>query len=182
MDYKKELLEKYLSVYDSKESQAEKLLHRAPEYKNLISTYFKPVSKELEDWMKEPFESNPKYPEQLIHKTFSGKYVRSKSEAMIDMLLHMRQIPFRYEAKLELGDVVIYPDFTIRHPKTGEYYYFEHFGKMDDYSYCQKMHTKLRTYTMYGIIPGIQLLTTYETKEYPLSVEMVEKIIEYYFC
>ena len=182
LNRRKKAVESYLKIYVAKESQAEKLLQRAPEYGKLISSYFKPVLKELQEWSNLPFNSNPKYPEQLIHKSFSGKYVRSKSEAMIDMFLHMKQIPFRYEAELTLNDITIYPDFTNRHPKTGGVFYWEHFGMADEPGYCQKMIEKLRTYTSYGIIPSIQLITTYETKDHPLSAELVEKIIEYYFC
>lgn len=58
---------------------------------------------------------------------------------------------------------------------------WEHFGLMDDESYSQNTSSKLQLYTSCGIIPGIQLITTYETKEYPLSTEVIEKTIHYYF-
>jgi len=60
---------------------------------------------------------------------------RYKSEVFIDMALFTNNIPFRYECALELGHSTLYPDFTIRHPKTGEICYWEHFGLMDDPSY-----------------------------------------------
>ena len=64
--------------------------------------------------------------------------LRSKSEAIIDMILYKNGIPFRYEEKIVLGDVILYPDFVIRHPKTGDFYYWEHFGMMDDEDYINK--------------------------------------------
>lgn len=131
--------------------------------------------------MTSPYEHNTKYKEQLIHKTSSGNLVRSKSEAMIDMFLYMNRIPFRYECALQLGDTTLYPDFTIRHPQTGELYYWEHFGRMDDPFYYKNVFSKLHLYTSHGIIPSIHLITTYETKENPLSSEIIEKIIEHYF-
>ena len=79
-----------------------------------------------------PYEKNPKYPEHLIHKTVSGIYVRSKSESMIALQLYTEKIPFRYECALQLGETTLYPDFTILHPKTGEIFYWEHFGMMDE--------------------------------------------------
>ena len=88
-------------------------------------------------------------------------------------------IPFRYECALHLGNTTLFPDFTIRHPKTGEFFYWEHFGMIDNATYCQNMTSKLQLYTAHGIIPSIQLITTYETKEHPLSAEMVENIIPY---
>ena len=107
--------------------------------------------------------------------------VRSKSEVIIDMLLHTHKIPFRYEAPLHLDTITIYPDFTIRHPETGEFFYWEHFGLADQPEYRQNMLSKLDLYTSHGIIPNINLITTYETKNHPLSMEFVQKTVEYYF-
>ena len=98
------------------------------------------------------------------------------------MLLHMKKIPFRYECLLKLGDSAYYPDFTIKHPKTGKTYYWEHFGQMDKMDYLKGVFPKLQTYANYGIVQGINFIATFETKEYPLEVDIVEKIIDYYFC
>ena len=57
--------------------------------------------------------------------------MRSKSEAMIAMSLYVQKIPYRYECELKLGSITLFPDFTIRHPETGEIFYWEHFGMMD---------------------------------------------------
>lgn len=124
--------------------------------------------------------SNTDSPDALL-QTVSGNLVRSKSEALIDMALYVHKIPFRYECALNLGGITLYPDFTLRHPQTGEFYYWEHFGLMDDEVYSANTSSKLQLYTSCGIIPGIQLITTYETKEYPLSTETIEKTIDYYF-
>lgn len=177
--HEKRAIDFYLRHHSSV-SQAEKLLH-IPEYKELISPYFIPASKELHDWATQSYDKNPKYPEQLIYKAASGNYVRSKSEVMIDMYLHANKIPFRYEAALTVGELTLYPDFTIRHPETGKVFYWEHFGLVDDQAYCQNMHSKLQLYTSCGIFPTIQLITTYETKNAPLSPEVVEKIVRHYF-
>lgn len=161
--------------------KAEQMLTIMPEYQNLISSIFTPLSKELSDWMNFPYEKNLNYPENLVHRTMAGNFVRSKSEAIIDMFLTKNQIPFRYECALYFGETVIYPDFTIRHPHTGETYYWEHFGMMDNQAYCKSTISKLQLYISNGIIPSVNLITTYETKDNPLSTEAVEKIIEYYF-
>ena len=106
---------------------------------------------------------------------------RSKSEAMIDMILYSHRIPFRYECALYLGNHPIFPDFTIRHPQTGETFYWEHFGMMDDALYAQNTASKLQLYISHGIIPSIHLITTYETKDHPLSIEVIQKTVEHYF-
>lgn len=179
--HEKMAIDFYLRHHNSNYKEVTQLLDDNSGLNELLTPYFKPLSQELLTWMKSPFETNTLYPELLIHKTISGNLVRSKSEALIDMSLYMHQIPFRYECALSLGDIILYPDFTIRHPHTGEYYYWEHFGLMDDESYSQKTYSKLQIYSSHGIIPSIQLITTYETKSNPITSELIEKIIEHYF-
>lgn len=100
---------------------------------------------------------------------------------MIDLLLYTNRIPFRYECALHLGKVTLYPDFTILHPHNKNLFYWEHFGLMDDSSYCQTVSSKLFTYSSHGIIPSIHLITTYETQQNPLSIDTIQKIIDHYF-
>lgn len=164
-----------------KPSKAEDLLINKPSYQELLSSFFNPQSQEIKDWMDAPFEQNPKYPENKIHKTSSGNMVRSKSEVLIDMVLYTHKIPFRYECELQVGDYKIYPDFTIMHPKTGKIYYWEHFGKMDDPKYNRNIGDRIQIYINNGIIPSVDLITTYETITHPLSIDDVEKVVEEYF-
>ncbi len=176
----KKAIEFYLR-HHSHSGKAEQLLTNTSEYQHLLAPHFSPLSKELSDWMQKSYEHNPLHPEHLNIKSSSGNLVRSKSEMIIDMFLHLNKIPFRYECALYLNETTIYPDFTIRHPQTGTFYYWEHFGMMDDPTYAKKAYSKLQLYTSHGIIPSIQLITTYETKEHPLSTEVIEKLIEHYF-
>lgn len=97
------------------------------------------------------------------------------------MMLYQKKIPFRYEEKLVLDGITIYPDFVIRHPVTGEYFYWEHFGMMDDEEYRNHACEKIKLYCKNGIIPSVNLITTYETKRDPLSAEKVEFRIQEYF-
>lgn len=153
-----------------------------PEYHELLTPLFQSHSEELSNWIKFPFKTNPKYPEHCIHRSISGNKVRSKSESLIDMALYVKGIPFRYECELHLGESIMYPDFTIRHPITGEVYYWEHFGKMDNPKYAQNCVAKLQHYTTHGILPGINLITTYETHDKPLTTETIDRIISEFFC
>lgn len=164
-----------------KANQEEQFLEQTSPYYKLLLPFFNSPNENFQKWMIENYERNMKYPEQLIFKSSSGNYVRSKSEMMIDMFLHINKIPFRYECALQLGEIIIYPDFTVKHPTTGELYYWEHFGMMDDPGYCKNVYTKLQTYTSNGIIPTVHLIMTFETKKNPLSLDMIEGIIEYYF-
>ena len=171
----------YLRHHNPDASYAEYLLSENSLYSELLSPYFTRESQEFQKWMTQPCESNPAYPEQRIHKTSAGIFVRSKSEALITMLLYMNKIPFRYECALSLGNVTVYPDFTIRHPRTGQFFYWEHFGMMDNPAYAKSAFSKLQLYTEHGIVPSIQLLTTYETKEHPLDSAAIEDLIKLYF-
>lgn len=180
MKQEKKAIEFYLRHHNNS-NQADRMLNELPGYQELLVPYFKPISEELSEWANEPYNSNLKYPEQLIHKASGGKMVRSKSEMLIDIALYMNKIPFRYECELQLGDSIIYPDFTIRHPKTGKVYYWEHFGMMDDMFYIKNACTKIQLYASHGVTPSQNLITTFETQKNPLSLDKINRIIEEYF-
>ena len=151
------------------------------EYEKLLGGWLCSVNKELEEWKKESYEKNEAHLENLNIKGTGGKYLRSKSEAMIDKILNNVGVPFRYEEKLVLGDAVFYPDFTIKHPRTGKIYYWEHFGMMDNSEYVNRACQKIKIYCNCGIIPSVNLILTYETKEHPFDMDSVEQIVREYF-
>ena len=152
MSHEKRALQFYLDHHS--ESPKAELLLKHPEYKALLSPNFRLLSEELSDWMDTPYERNPHHPEHLLHKSSSGNLVRSKSESIIDMLLYINIIPFRYECALQLDEMTLFPDFTIRHPKTGDVYYWEHFGLMDNPVYSQNVCSKLQLYATHNIFPS----------------------------
>ena len=133
-------------------------------------------------WREELYARNTKNQEALIYKSISGNMVRSKSEYIIDMNLYMKGIPFRYEAELVLGDATFYPDFTILNPNTMQILYWEHLGMMDSPEYYKKTFSKLQVYCEHGIIPGINLIITSETKKDVLDMKYVDELINYHFC
>lgn len=136
---------------------------------------------ELAEWCNSPFEHNRYKTEALVHQTISGQSVRSKSESLIASELFLNNIPFRYECILNLGDRIMFPDFTIRHPVTGEYYYWEHFGMMDKPDYARSTIDKLNSYVEHGIIPSINLITTYETSNHPITQLKIANVVKEYF-
>lgn len=151
------------------------------EYVRLLDGQFCSASKELKKWMEEDFETNNDHPETRNIKATQGRFVRSKSEAIIDKLLYSYGIPFRYEQKLVLGNTTIRPDFTIRHPRNGKIYYWEHMGMMDNPDYIANACNKIKLYCRNGIVPSVNLILTYETKESPLDIETIEQMIKEYF-
>ena len=141
------------------------------------------LSAELERWAQEEYEISPYHPEERNVPTEQGIYVRSKSEAIILMLLTMYHIPFRYECRLDVAGHTYYPDFTIRHPLTGEVFYWEHVGRLDDPGYRSDFLNKFRTYINSGILPDHNLILTFESDGHPLDISIVmDKFREFFFC
>lgn len=176
----KNAINSYLELYDPEHIRTQELLSD-PSYQKLLASHFKPSSQELYEWSATPYERSTKHPENLIHKSISGNILRSKSEAMIDMLLYQSKIPYRYECQLKLRDSTLYPDFTIRHPQNGKIYYWEHFGMMDNSFYIQNYLKKMQIYLDNGIVPDLNLITTFETKDHPLTSEKVQEKIHMHF-
>lgn len=112
-------------------------------------------------------------------KTLRGEYVRSKSEALIADRLFARGVPYHYEPMVMLtGRPTLCPDFYVLNKRTKENFFWEHLGMMDDPAYCNRNMKKIKDYMDMGYIQGKDLIITYETKEYPLDTDYIEKIIK----
>ena len=111
--------------------------------------------------------------------TEKGERVRSKSEKILADKFKLMNIPYLYECPLYLnGYGTVYPDFTLLNRRTRQEYYFEHFGRMDDAKYAEKVVKKIESYEKNGIYPGEKLLMTFETSKHPLNMRLVEQMIE----
>ena len=123
-------------------------------------------------------KKNRQLAEQLALKTYLSLLLEDLSHEKRALQFYLDH---HYECALQLDEIMLFPDFTIRHPKTGDVYYWEHFGLMDNPVYSQNVCSKLQFYATHGIIPSIKLITTYESKDNPLNPDMVQKIITHYF-
>ena len=72
----KKAIDAYLRNYHSNTQNAHQLLTDNSEYQRLLVPYFKPKSHKINEWLTSPYDTNTKYPEQLVHKTSSGHYVQ----------------------------------------------------------------------------------------------------------
>ncbi len=70
----------------------------------------------LDEWDSISYTPNPEYPEGRRVPTKAGILVRSKSEAAIADTLFDEGVHFHYEQPLKVGEVILYPDFTILDP------------------------------------------------------------------
>lgn len=135
------------------------------------------------EWLNQSFTSNP-YPfadDSL--KTDRGEIVRSKTEKFIADKLNKLNIPYRYEQELylEYTREVVYPDFTILNKKTRKIYYLEHLGMMGDPSYSRKSINKIKKYVKNNIIPGKDLILTFETDDVIIDTSNLDRIIDSFF-
>lgn len=178
-----EALKKFLNNYDEK--IADDIYDQMPvEKKELIQPLRMTAGEVLRKWENERYEANQNYPENLIYKTDQGEMVRSKSELILANMLNQNRkyLLYKYERPLELmqGDKiqVIYPDFTILNIQTGKITYWEHAGRMDDPKYANQFVYKVNGYMSNGIMPGRDLIFTYETMSNPLNMQNALKLIE----
>ena len=179
----REALKKFLINYDEK--IADDIYDQMPvEKRKLIQPLRMTTGEALRKWENERYEVNQNYPENLIYKTDQGEMVRSKSELILANMLYQNRkyLLYKYERPLELmqGDKiqVIYPDFTILNIQTGKITYWEHAGRMDDPKYANQFVYKVNGYMSNGIMPGRDLIFTYETMSNPLNIQNALKLIE----
>ena len=179
----REALKKFLINYDEKIADA--IYDQMPvEKKELIQPLRMTAGEALRKWENERYEANQNYPENLIYKTDQGEMVRSKSELILANMLYQNRkyLLYKYERPLELmqGDKiqVVYPDFTILNIQTGKITYWEHAGRMDDPKYANQFVYKINSYMSNGIMPGRDLIFTYETMSNPLNMQNALKLIE----
>ncbi|MDD6037043.1 MAG: hypothetical protein PUC30_12815 [Lachnospiraceae bacterium] len=114
--------------------------------------------------------------------TDTGERVRSKSEKILADRFGHEGIPYIYEPELVFKDGTrVYPDFALLQLRTRRTIYFEHFGMMDSLEYCTKALKKIETYSKNDYWFGENLLYTFETKEEPLNIKNVDRMIHKFF-
>lgn len=178
---KKKATDKYLEKMLLEIDEDKRLLIDSEEFSRLVSLGEGEKSDLVESWIKQEYETNPNYSEHLTIRTVNGLYVRSKSEAYIASELADHSIPFRYECKMNICGIDLYPDFTILNPLTEEIVLWEHLGMVDDDNYLNNAFSKIRIYIKAGFIPSKNLILTYETKDEPLDFSIVRGLIKIHF-
>ena len=109
-------------------------------------------------------------PEELVHYTSRGEFVRSKSELNIANYLHFHGVDYIYEMSVQVAKgKYLYPDFSVK--VDGEWVYIEHLGKLEDPEYAARWEEKKALYAAAGIIEGVNLICT---REYYGHLDMQE--------
>ena len=123
---------------------------------------------------------NQFYEDRLIHRTARGELVRSKSEVIIANALYYHNLDYVYEPELMLEGKIYRPDFKIEEADTGDVWYWEHCGMMDDPKYKKRWENKKAFYKKNGIEEGKNLIVTYD-KSGSLDSQKLEEIIKEIF-
>lgn len=132
----------------------------------------------INDTLTGNYQTNPFHPEHLLFRTAGNHKVRSKSEVFWADTLSHAQLLYRYECALQLqSGRIIYPDFTVLHPKEHRLIYIEHFGRMDDPQYAMQALRRLQEYADHGLLLGQDVFFTAESQKHPLSKDQINAII-----
>lgn len=115
-------------------------------------------------------------PEGLKFDTGLGYKVRSKSEAIIAMVLHKYGLIFKYEMHIYINGRLYCPDFVIV-DKNGQIIIWEHFGMMDNRDYQVGASKKVGEYLSADLVIGKNLIITSETSKMPLDISVVEDFV-----
>ena len=154
------------------------------ERKTLVTPIQLSVKEKVKQWQSEVYEKNQIYPENLRYETEQGDIVRSKSEVIIANILYQnrKDILYKYERPLEVVEngrqKTIYPDFTIINKHTGEITYWEHAGRMDDSNYANEFVRKMNTYIANELLPGREVVVSYESLGNPLDIKVVKRLVK----
>lgn len=121
---------------------------------------------DMRTWAEGGVSNSDFYPEELVVKTQSGLFVRSRIEGVCIDIYNDLGVPVRYE------DLIILPngkkrrpDFHLLVPGVYRSLYHEHNGMMSDKQYVYSYLTKEREYLDAGLVPYRDVLFTFDNNE-----------------
>ena len=107
-----------------------------------------------------------------------GEDMRSGGEMYISARLDHYGIPYRYEDDTGIPDLAYAPDFKIMRPRDHKIIYWEHFGKITDYTYVMDNIDKVKNYISYGIKPWDNLIMTFSNEKGGYDGKLIDAMIE----
>ena len=186
----KSYLEKVLKSLQAEKSVLEKTIKHYPEIiaediYDQLSEERKIIAKPIvfgdeeyaRRWQEKSYVKKPISDDIPVYTTMRGERVRSKSEIIIADRLFANGIPYKYECPLNVGGVIIHPDFTILRMSDRKVLYLEHCGKVGDSEYGKDMVKRINDYALAGIYQDDRLFFTFETDGIPLNTEVLDRII-----
>lgn len=181
LDEKMLLLKPLLQSYETDIDDVYESL--SEEKRNLVTPIKQTDKQKIEAWQNERVTTYNEYPEALRFHTQRGELVRSKSELMIADYLYKNAdiLDYRYEQELTLNNqretITIHPDFKIFNLKTGQIFYWEHAGKMDEMKYVNGFMRKIALYSSNGFTIGKDVIITFEDSSHPLDTLQIRQAL-----
>lgn len=174
---------KYIKYKSRSCSREERLLKQSgPEFIRLLGFDAKTKNERVTEWENSLYRKSEKFPELLKHPTLKDKeMVRSKFEADTARSLYLLNIPYRYEQIVRVGDVDVAIDFLALDVRNYREVALELFGMMDRPEYRRAHDRKLINYINNGYIPGINLLTFYESSNSPSNPMYIRQVLKDFF-
>ncbi len=172
------LISKFLQDYqDPSPAAVEALLSKAYQRES-AEPFSLHMKRNVRNWGEQKYEKSTKYPENLVHRTMKGDYVRSKSEVIIANALFVKGIQYRYEELTQVGRHIFAPDFKVLIPHTGKVKIIEHFGMMHDPVYRGRAMEKMETYIENGYRPYEDILFAFEDLEGNIDAKNLDTLID----
>ena len=128
------------------------------------------------EWGEQSYEQCELYPEYKNKRSSRGELLRSKSELLIVERLYHYEIPKHYDETIVANGETFYPDFTFQ-GADGDLFYWEHLGMMNIPKYSSRNIKKLRDYIEAGIIPGNNLILSFDG-DGTINMGMIDAIIK----
>lgn len=154
----------------------------SPARRKLVTPIEQTDEEFIREWLSEVYDTSSAYEINTDLVTKRGERVRSKSELIIANTLYEMGVPYKYERPLYLkGMGTVHPDFTVLNVRLRKVFFWEHQGMLDREEYAERTAQKMCAYVANGLLPGRDLILSYETKDWQLSTSVIEMIIKE-FC
>lgn len=175
------MMEKFLANYKPIDPNVlQRTFPRA--YQNLPQSCFDEAGVfDLSRWGSEPYEKSTYKSENLLNSTKKGDKVRSKSEVIIANAVAARGLEYRYEEVTYINGYKKAPDFKVIDPRTGAIIYWEHLGLITDMEYLRQALYRIADYIRDGIVPGVNLILTFDDGENHIDSLMIERTLDLWF-
>ena len=142
-----------------------------------LADYIYKDAGDLDEWAANYERQEDFYEEGKTSVAGDRTAMRSRGEIVIAEKLRQYGIPFRYEATTGIPDLPYVPDFTVKRPRDGKLFYWEHFGDVNDEKYMKRNGRKLERYEEYGIVPWDNLIITYDFQDGGVNVPLIDGMI-----
>ena len=120
-------------------------------------------------------DSNTKYAKYSTN-FFDGIYYKSAAEKQIAIWYTEMGIPFKYEPEIWLAGLAIpvNPDFILYIRELDNCKFHEHFGIKSSADYLRNTRIKYSNFTGAGLLPGTDIIFTYDNDELPFDIRGLE--------